>query len=400
MKLTAFRFDRWELGGALGDIGTLLPLAAALITLNHMNATSVFFVVGLTYLVSGLFYRLPVPVQPLKAVAAIAIASGLSASAVSASGLIMGALLLFLAATGLIQPLSKLFPLRIVRGIQLGVGLFLVKAGLSLIISKQVVIGGKEAIVGIAHISVPISLFIAIASGLGLFFLLKNKRVPPALALLAIGIAVGLIWGSAQGLRTMQLGLTLPSLALPSLSDLSTALLVLVIPQIPLTLANAVFAVSDTAKTYFGSGAQRVTPRALLTTMGLANLTAGLIGGVPVCHGSGGMTAHYKFGARTGGAPVMIGILLIGLAVIVDGNVLPVLSLIPYAVLGVLTVFIGVLHTLLARDMQKVEDVAVVALIALVSIVTANLAFGFGSGILLHLALKAGRRFNARPVTA
>ena len=400
MQLKSFKFNKWELGGALGDLGTLLPLTAALITLNHMNATSVFFVVGLTYVVSGLFYRLPIPVQPLKAVAAIAIAAGLSASAVSASGLIMGILLLLLAATGLIQPMARLFPLRIVRGIQLGVGLFLIKAGLSLIISQQVVIGGKEAMVGISHISIPVSLLLAIACGAGLFFLLKNRHVPPALVMLAIGVAIGLVWGSAHGLNTVRLGLSLPTLALPKLSDLSTAFLVLVIPQIPLTLANAVFAMSNTAKTYFGDEARRVTPKALLTTMGLANLTAGLLGGVPVCHGSGGMTAHYRFGARTGGAPLMIGALFIGIAIIVNGNVLPILSLIPYPVLGVLTIFIGMLHSLLTRDMQKIEDVVVVALIALTSVVTANLAIGFGSGIILHLALKAGRRYYARPVAA
>src|SRR3972149_2888680 len=91
-----FRFNLFELGGALGDLGTLLPLTVALITFNQMSATSVFLMVGLAYILSGLFYRLPMPVQPLKAVAAIAIANGLSASVISASGVIMAALLLLL----------------------------------------------------------------------------------------------------------------------------------------------------------------------------------------------------------------------------------------------------------------------------------------------------------------
>ena len=386
------------MGGALGDLGTLMPLMVALITLNHMHPTSVFLGVGLTYVLSGLFYRLPIPVQPLKAVAAIAIAAGLSASVISASGLIMAAFLLILAITGLINPIAKLFPVTIVRGIQLGVGLFLIKAGILLTTSRQVLIGGSDAVVGIAHISVPVSLLLAIGCGLVLLFFLRKRLLPPSLVILSLGVAVGLVWGSFHGLNTIRLGLSLPSLGLPDIADLSTALMVLVIPQIPLTLANAVFATASTAKTYFSSEARRVTPRALLTTMGIANLTAGLIGGVPVCHGSGGLTAHYRLGARTGGAPLMLGAMFIGLAVAVDGNILPILSLIPYSVLGVLTIFVGVGHSLLVRDMRNPLDILVVAVIALVALATTNLAIGFASGIVLYLAIKAVRRYYASPV--
>ena len=398
MGLKSFKFDRWEIGGAFGDLGTLLPLMVALITLNHMNPTSIFLVVGLSYALSGLFYRLPIPVQPLKAVAAIAIATGLSASVVSASGLIMAAFLLILAVTRLINPIAKLFPVTIVRGIQLGLGLFLIKAGVLLTINRRVVIGGTNAVVNIAHISVPVSLLLAIGCGLVLLLFLKKRLLPPSLVLLTIGVGVGLVWGSFHGLSTVRLGFSLPSLSLPKISDLSTAFFVLVIPQIPLTLANAVFAMSSTAKTYFGPEAQRVTPRALLTTMGIANLAAGLLGAVPVCHGSGGLTAHYRFGARTGGATLMLGALFIGLAVAVNGNILPILSLIPYSVLGVLTIFVGVRHALLVTDVRGVQDILVVAVIATVAFITTNLAIGFASGIVLHLAFKTVGRYHIRPL--
>jgi len=398
LPLKSFKFNKWELGGALGDLGTLLPLMVALITLNHMNPTSVFLVVGLTYVLSGFFYRLPIPVQPLKAVAAIAIAAGLSAGVISASGLIMAAFLLILAVTGLIHPIARLFPTPIVRGIQLGVGLFLVKAGILLATSRQVLIGGGNAVVDIAHISVPVSLLLAVGCGLIMLILLKKQILPPALAIVSLGVVVGLAWGSFHGLSTIRLGLSLPPIRLPSAADLSTALIVLVIPQIPLTIGNAVFATSITAKTYFGPEARRVTPRALLTTMGISNLVAGLTGGVPVCHGSGGLTAHYRLGARTGGAPLMLGALLIGLGVAVDGNVLPILSLIPYSVLGVLTVFVGVRHALLVTDVRTPQDIVVVAVIAIVAFVTTNLAIGFASGIILHLAIKAVRRYYPRSV--
>ncbi|MBI2328492.1 MAG: sulfate permease, partial [Chloroflexi bacterium] len=347
MKIHYFRFNLHELGGALGDLGVLLPLTVALITLNRMNATSVFLMVGLAYIIAGVFYRLPVPVQPLKAVAAIAIAGGLSPSIISASGLVMAIFLLLLAGTGAISLIAKLFPRVIIRGIQLGVGLILVKTGLLLVSKKQVIIGGNDGLTNLVNLSIPTGWLIALVLGVVFILFLRSKRLPASLALLALGIPVGMFWGSFLGLPGLRFGLSLPTIAIPSLSDLYSALVLLVIPQIPLTMGNAVFAMADTAKAYFGPQAQRVTPKALLTTMGVVNLGASLLGGMPICHGSGGLTAHFRLGARTGGAALLIGVPLVAMALFLDGNVLPILSLVPYAVLGVLVVFVGVQHALL-----------------------------------------------------
>ncbi|MDP6494117.1 MAG: putative sulfate/molybdate transporter [Dehalococcoidia bacterium] len=384
-----FRFSLFELGGALGDLGVLLPLTVALITLNHMNATSVFLVVGLAYIAAGAFYRLPMPVQPLKAVAAIAIASGLSAGVISASGLIMAAFLLILAITGLVGPMSKLFPKAIVRGIQLGVGLFLVKAGLSLVSRQEIIIGGRDAYVALADLSIPVGWILAVALAVVFLLFLRSKRIPASLALLGLGVLAGVFWGSIPGLKSLSLGLSLPALSVPTMADLSIALVLLVIPQIPLTLGNAVFATNDTAKAYFGPKADRVTPKRLLTTMGIANLGAGFLGGMPICHGSGGLTAHYRLGARTGAAGLIIGGLFVALAIFVDGNVVPILSLIPYPVLGVLVMFVGVQHGMLAKDLRSARDIPVAVLVAVVALVTTNLAIGFASGICLYLILSA-----------
>ncbi len=127
MKLGAYRFDRIEFAGSLGDLGTLIPLSIALITVTHLNFTAVFLLVGLFYLATGLYYRLPIPVQPLKVVSAIAIAfpEKISLSVMSAAGLLFGALLIFLACTGIIDRLAKFFTKPIVRGIQLGLALLL-----------------------------------------------------------------------------------------------------------------------------------------------------------------------------------------------------------------------------------------------------------------------------------
>ncbi len=386
--MKSFRFNLHELGGALGDLGTLLPLTVALITLNHMNATSVFLVVGLAYIIAGVFYRIPMPVQPLKAVAAISIAGGLSPNVISASGLIVAVILLLLAVTGTINLVSRLFFKGVIRGIQLGVGLLLIKAGFLLVNNPQVVIGGENGFVALINFSIPVGWLIALVLGVVFFLLLRNKKLPASLAVLAVGIPIGAFWGSMIGLPSLRFGLSFPSLTIPNLTVLSTALVLLVIPQIPLTIGNAVFATTDVAKTYFGPRAKRVTPKALLSTMGVVNLGAGLLGGMPICHGSGGLTAHFRLGAKTGGAPLLIGIPLLAMAIFLDGNVVPIFSLIPYAVLGVLVIFVGVQHSLLLRDLRGKREIAVALAVAIPGLLTANLAIGLASGICLHLILK------------
>ena len=183
-------------------------------------------------------------------------------------------------------------------------------------------------------------------------------------------------------------GPSLPSVALPSAADFWVAFTVLVIPQLPLTLGNAVVGTWDTARTYFKDRAHRVSPRALATSMGLANVVTGLVGAMPMCHGSGGLTAHYKLGARTGAAGLMIGGILLTMGVFFGEAAPQLLSLIPLAVLGVMLAIVGVYHALLVSDLTTKKQLAVTGTVAVVAITLGNIAFGFGAGILLHHTLK------------
>ncbi len=386
-----------ELSGALGDLGTLVPLTVALITVNGLPATSVFFGVGVAYLLTGLFYRLPIPVQPLKAVAAIAIARGLPGTTVAAAGWWMGGLLLLFALTGLYRWLDRFFTRPVIRGIQLGLGLMLVQSGLMLVSRPQVVPGGEERVIHLASRALPLGWLVAAAALLLLGLALRHRRYLASLLLLAFGGLMALtVGGAGRVLGGIRLGIAFPVPALPSTADLMSALLFLVLPQIPLTLGNAVFATVDTAQAYFGSQARRVTPRNLLTTMGISQLVAALFGGMPVCHGSGGLTAHYRLGARTGAAPLIMGALCLALALFVDGNALPVLALIPYPVLGTLLAFVGVQHSLLVRDLRGWEEAGVALTTALLGFATGNLALGFGGGILLQQSFGLARWARAR----
>ncbi len=374
-----------EISGALGDLGTLVPLAVTLIAVNGLSSTGVFFGVGVAYILAGLFYRLPIPVQPLKAVAAIAIARGLPGSTVTAAGWWMGLLLLLFAFTDAPRWLDRLFTRPVIRGIQLGLGLMLVRSGLALASRPQVVPGGEERVIHLAARAVPVGWMLAVLTVVILLWALRSHRWPAALPVLAFGgLAALTVGGAARVLGTVRLGLALPVPALPQPGDLTAALLWLVLPQIPLTLGNAVFATVNTAQVYFGERAGRVTPCNLLATIGVSQLIAVLFGGLPVCHGSGGLTAHYRLGARTGMAPLLMGALCLALALFVDGNALPFLALVPYPVLGALLAFVGVQHARLARDLRGWMEVGVALVAAGVGFATSNLALGFSGGILLE----------------
>ncbi len=207
------------------------------------------------------------------------------------------------------------------------------------------------------------------------------------MAVLGVGIIIALFIGPVSNLANINFGIANPiNISMPSLSNMQTAFVLLVIPQLPLTLGNAVFATHDTAKHYYGNKAERVTPKRLLTSMSGANFMAGILGGMPVCHGSGGLTAHYRFGARTGGASIMVGAIFLAAAIFVDGNALPIFSLIPYATLGLLVAAVGFRHALLARDVTGLLNKAVVAVIAILALVTSSLAIGFAAGLAILYA--------------
>ncbi|NOZ76893.1 MAG: sulfate permease, partial [Euryarchaeota archaeon] len=338
MQIGPYRFDRMELAGSLGDLGTLVPLSVAMVAINGLNATAVFLMVGLFYIGAGLYFRLPVPVQPLKVVAALAIASQMDAATIAASGLIFGVSLLLLALTGMIDLLARFFTRPIVRGIQLGLGFILIEKGLMFLTSKDLLLEpGRRLPSAVGSITISPNLLLGIAGIVLVLFLLNNTRFPAAIAVILFGIAASGAMGYLGGAGPFTLGLVPLHLYTPTPEVLLNALFLLVLPQIPLTLGNAVIATSETARNLFSEReAARVTNRALAASMGLVNLATGAVGGMPMCHGAGGLAAHYRFGARTGGSNIIIGGIFVVIALIFGKISVAILGLIPNAVFGVL----------------------------------------------------------------
>src|SRR5512139_1720428 len=225
-----YQFTRMELAGSLGDLGTLLPIVVGMILINKLSPTTVFLSFGLFYLITGYCYKLPVPVQPLKAVGAIAIAypAVITEPVIGASGIIFGALLLLFALTGIVDTLAKLFTQPVVRGIQLSLGLVFLKKGIELIVSPQLFLSGAAGRFAEYQVNLVIGI-VVFALVLGL---LDNKKFPAALVALAAGIVSGFALGGFKA-EAFGIGPTPMKTLLPSLSDFWTAFIMLILPQIP-----------------------------------------------------------------------------------------------------------------------------------------------------------------------
>ncbi|WP_243543919.1 putative sulfate/molybdate transporter [Pseudodesulfovibrio tunisiensis] len=391
------RFNRMEWAGAVGDLGTLLPLAFAMIMMNGLSPTGLFLSVGLYYIAAGMYFRVPVAVQPMKVVSAYAIAQTLSPQSITASGILLAATLLILGLTGLVDRVSRLTPKSVIRGVQLTTGVLLLAKGVSLVMGTHAFQLSRQAVepfLAMQHLGpIPMSLIMGAIFGVATLFLLDNRRFPAGIVVVGVGALVGGALGAWQELAKVSPGLHLPDIlpfGLPEGPDFSLALLVLVLPQVPMTLGNAVIANRDLSHEYFGEQASRVTDRALCVSMGLANVLAALIGGMPLCHGAGGLAAHYRFGARTNGSNLIVGTMFVVLALLLGTGAVAVLHLIPLGALGVLLIFAGAELAMTVRDMEERQDMFVVAVMLGIAL-AANLAWGFAVGICLHYLLRSDR---------
>lgn len=392
-----YRFDRLELAGSLGDLGTLLPIAIGMILINGLHPSGLFFMVGLFFILSGFYYGVTVPVQPMKVIGAYSIATAMTAGQIQASGFLIGLFLLVLGLTGAITFIGKYIPKPVVRGVQLSTGTLLMAQGVRFIM-------GTSRFQALRHVAepfltfqslgpLPVGILIGIAGSVVTLLLLENRRFPAGLFIVLAGFGLGAAFGTHEGFGDLRIGINLPAIlpfGIPGGADFTFALLALVLPQIPMTLGNAVVAYADLSKEYFGEESRKVTYRASCISMGLVNLLSSLVGGMPLCHGAGGLAAHYRFGARTAGSNVMIGLLFLALAVLFGTHALAIVYLIPMSILGVLLLFAGSQLALTVIDIRERKDLFVV-LVMLGITLASNLAAGFIVGIGVAYGLKSDR---------
>ena len=288
-----------DLPGAVADLGVFVPLTAALVLVNGLSAGMVLVVAGLLVIGAGLRFGMPFPVQPLKALTAVAVARELPAETIAAAGLTIGVILLLVSAGGLADRVARFFSATTVRALQCGVGVLLVISAVRLALD------------------------------------------PPA------------VFSAAAPAGPSLLALQLPGF--PSGGAFSAAFVLLVIPQLPLTFGNAVVAVTDVARRTFGDAAANVTPARVCRTAGVGNVAAALLGGMPMCHGSSGLTAHYRLGARTLWMNVGLGAAFVATGVAFSDQAPAVLGQLSPVVLAVLLGYAGVRHAWLVADLRGVR---------------------------------------------
>ena len=361
------RFDRNELAGAFGDIGTDLPLIVGMILAAGLHSPSVLIMFGVMQYLTAVTYRIPMPVQPLKAVAVIVITQKIAPEVLYGGGLAIGIAMLLLTVTGGITWLARIVPKPVIRGLQLGLGLQLSLLALKDYVQADGVRG--YALAGFA--------FVVIIALWG------SRKFPPALPVILIGVVYAFLFKLSSSDVADAAGFNLPQLQTVTLENVVTGFLVLALAQIPLSLGNSVLATRQVAEDLFPE--KKITVRKLSLTYAFMNLINPFFGGVPTCHGSGGMVGHYTFGARTGGSILIYGSIFIVIGLFFANGFQQVVQVFPLPMLGVLLMFEGAALMMLIRDQANQNDDLLIAV--LVGLIANGVAYGYAVALIIGTGL-------------
>jgi MFS superfamily sulfate permease-like transporter len=359
-----------EFAGAFGDLGTLIPFVVGYITLNKMDPLGILVAFGVFKIFVGLYFRTPVPIQPMKAIGGMAIshAGSITPGMIWGSGIFTGLFWLLMGATGAITWIEKVTTKPVVRGIMLGLGLSFVVEGLGMMRGEPL---------------------FAIGGALITLLLLNSKRFPAMLCLLAYGIVVAFIQKPELlgELSNLSIRFRLPELTFGRISwkELLSGFVILGLPQAPLTLGNAIIGTVAENNQHFPN--RKVTAKTISLDHGVMNLISTCIGGVPLCHGAGGMAGHIRFGARTGGALVILGLIVLLTGLFLSDSVTLLFQFFPRSILGVILFFAGVELALVVKDI-KLKKQNLFVLVVTTGTAMWNMGVAYLAGLILYYGLQ------------
>jgi MFS superfamily sulfate permease-like transporter len=374
-SVTRNRFDRMEWAGAFGDLGTLVPFVVAYISLLKMDPYGILLAFGIAQIVAGLYYKTPFPIQPMKAIGAVATTQAaqtivITPNAVYGAGIVTGIIWFLLGITGAAKKVAELVSRPVAVGIIMGLGFGFMLEGVKMM-SQDWVLGGVAL--------------------LGTLLLLANRAVPVMFLLLILGALVAVVETPAllNELGGMRADFRLPAFALADMTwkEFLIGAVFLALPQVPLTLGNAVIAVTEENNRLFPD--RPVTEKKVSISTGIMNLLGPAIGAVPMCHGAGGMAGHVRFGARTGGASIILGTILVVIAFFFSGSVETMLKIFSAPILGVILFLTGAQLALGSCDFGKSKNDRFVSLVTAASAVW-NIGLAFVLGMATYHLLKRG----------
>ncbi|GLJ36213.1 hypothetical protein SUGI_0726920 [Cryptomeria japonica] len=409
-----------EVSGSLGDLGTFVPIVIALTLVNGLDLGTTLIFTGIYNIITGLIWGIPMPVQPMKSIAAVAISEGdhLTIPQIMAAGICTAGILFVLGVTGLMGVIYRLLPLPVVRGVQLSQGLSFTFTAVKYIRKNQNFATGKsegdrawDGWDGLILALVSFC-FIVMVTGSGNErqenpvgdedrdsdrdrrkpnrYLRVVSGIPSALIVFLVGIVIA-IWRQPDILKQLTLGPSKPQIVSISRNDWKVGFLRAAVPQIPLSVLNSVIAVCKLSHDLFPL--KEVTATSVSASVGLMNLVGCWFGAMPVCHGAGGLAGQYRFGARSGASVVFLGTSKMVLGLLLGSSLVKVLTQFPIGLLGVLLLFSGIELAMACRDMNSKQDSFVMLMCTAVSLTGSSAALGFGCGILLYILLKL-RQFN------
>jgi len=364
-----------EWAGAFGDLGTLIPFVVAYISLLKMDPYGVLLAFGIAKIVSGIYYKTPFPIQPMKAIGAVATTQAaqtitLTPYAVYGAGLVTGVIWLVLGLSGAAKRVTDWVTRSVAIGIIMGLGFSFMLEGIRMM-SQGWFVGGAALV--------------------GTMLLLTNRAVPVMFLLLVAGAFAAVIQNPAllNELAKVSVDMRMPSFALGGMTwkDLVVGTLFLALPQVPLTLGNAIIAITEENNRLFPD--RPVTEKKVAVSTGVMNLLGPLIGAVPMCHGAGGMAGHVRFGARTGGALIILGAIILLIALFFSSSVETIFKIFPTPILGVILFLTGAQLALGSCDFGKTKNDRFVSLVTAACAIW-NIGVAFVFGMLLHHALKRG----------
>ncbi|KAF3975276.1 hypothetical protein ACB098_10G120700 [Castanea mollissima] len=414
----SFRSKWADLNGAMGDLGTYIPIVLALTLADGLNLGTTLIFTGVYNIITGAIYGVPMPVQPMKAIAAVAISgTGFGVPEIMAAGIITGGVLFVLGVTGLMQLVYKIIPLSVVRGIQLAQGLSFALTAVKYVrtvqnFSKSKSMGNRPwlGLDGLV-LAIVCACFIVIVNGAGEEMEHTDERettnghdeeespntrkrrnlrnfifsLPSAFLIFLLGVVLAFI-RNPKVVNDIKFGPSSIEVLKISKHEWKEGFIKGAIPQLPLSILNSVVAVCKLSSDLFPG--RDFSPTSLSVTVGLMNVIGCWFGAMPSCHGAGGLAGQYKFGGRSGGCVAILGTAKLILGLVLGNSLAKILNQFPVGVLGVLLLFAGIELAMASRDMNTKEESFVMLTCTAVSLVGSSAALGFVCGIVAHLLLR------------
>uniref|UniRef100_A0A2N9EEI5 SLC26A/SulP transporter domain-containing protein n=1 Tax=Fagus sylvatica TaxID=28930 RepID=A0A2N9EEI5_FAGSY len=422
-----FRSKWAELNGAMGDLGTYIPIVLALTLADDLNLGTTLIFTGIYNIITGAIYGVPMPVQPMKAIAAVAISgTGFGVPEIMAAGIITGGVLFVLGITGLMQLVYKLIPLSVVRGIQLAQGLSFALTAVKYVRKVQNFSTSKS--MGNRHwlgldglvLAIVCACFIVVVNGAGEEHRVETETngdlggdeerprrkksilrniifsLPSAFIIFLLGVILAFI-RKPKIVNDIKFGPSSIEVVKISRHAWKEGFIKGAIPQLPLSILNSVVAVCKLSSDLFPG--RDFSATSLSVTVGLMNVIGCWFGAMPSCHGAGGLAGQYKFGGRSGGCVALLGTAKLVLGLVLGTSLVKILNQFPVGVLGVLLLFAGIELAMASRDMNTKEESFVMLTCTAVSLVGSSAALGFVCGIVVHLLLRLRNFSRDQPLS-